>query len=256
MKKILICVLMFLFCLLLVSESKARDPLNAAQRAWVKKHGTIRVGAFEYYPPFGFMDISGEAQGMSIDFWRLLSSKLDIWVQFCPATFNDQLEGLKSGKYDSLAGIFSLTERRRFFEFSMPYTVIRTSIYVKPKHSHLRGLSELRGLRVGAVEGDSGQVVAQKAGLNPLSFMSYRQAIFNVANGNTDAIIMDEPVVAYFVAQHDLQDLVKKIGQPVDQGKMTLPVRKGNRVLLDILNKGISMVASNEWKRIVDKWMK
>lgn len=255
MKKFLISILMCLFCLPLMSEVKAEDPLNGKQRAWLKNHGIIRVGAFDYYPPFGFVDKSGEPKGMSIDFWRLISSKLDFWIQLFPTTFNKQLDGLKGGKYDSLAGIFSLKERRKFFDFSKPYTIIRAYIYVKPQNSHLSSLKDLKGLKVSAVEGDSGQVIARKAGLNPFSFPTYREAIFNLANGDTDAIIMDELVVAYYAEQHNLQKKITKIGQPVDEGKMSLPVRKGNTILLDILNKGIDIVSEHEWKQIKKDWL-
>ncbi len=255
MKKLLVSVLICLFCLPLVSKVKAEDPLNAKQRAWLKNHGTIRVGAFNFYPPFGFVDETGEPQGMSIDFWRLISSKLDFWVQFSPIAFKNQLNGLKSGKYDSLTGIFPLMKRQKFFDFSKSYTIIRTYIYVKPKHSHLESLKDLKGLKVSAVEGDSGQTVGREAGLNPFSFPTYREAIFNLANGDTDAIIMDELVVTYYIAKHNFHGKIIKIGQPVDEGKMTLPVSKGNTILLDILNKGIDMVSKDEWEKIEKEWL-
>jgi len=41
----------------------------------------------------------------------------------------------------------------------------------------------------------------------------------------------------------------------VDQGKMTLPVKKSNQVLLDILNKGVARVSPNELREIADKWL-
>jgi ABC-type amino acid transport substrate-binding protein len=255
MKKFLVSILICLFCLPFMSEVRAEDPLNTKQRAWLKKHGTIRVGAFNFYPPFGFVDETGDPQGMAIDFWRLLSSKLDFWVQFFPTVFKNQLDGLKSGQYDSLTGIFPLMERRKFFDFSKTYTIIRTYIYVKPKHSHLTSLRDIKGFKVGAVEGDSGQDIARQAGLNPFPFGTYKEAVFNLANGDTDAIIMDELVVTYYIAEHKFHDKITKIGKPVDEGKMTLPVRKGNTILLDILNKGVDMVSKDEWEKIEEDWL-
>ena len=250
-KIILIC----LFCLFLITEVQAESPLNAEERAWLKEHGTIKVGVFDLYPPFGFIGGSGEVQGMSIDFWRLLSSNLNFWVQFYPAQFNNQLEGLKNGKYDSLAGIFSLKERLEFFDFSKPYTTILTNIYMKPGISNVKELKDLKELRTTVVEGDSGQVIAINAGLKPLSVATYREAVFDLANGATDAIIMDELVVAYLAEQNDLRDKIIKIGQPVDKGKMTLPVKKGTTILLNILNKGIDMISKHEWKEIEERWL-
>jgi ABC-type amino acid transport substrate-binding protein len=36
---------------------------------------------------------------------------------------------------------------------------------------------------------------------------------------------------------------------------MTLPVSKGNTILLDILNKGIDMVSKDEWEKIEKEWL-
>ena len=255
MKRILMSVAICLICLLFVSAGRAEDPLTPEQRAWIKGHGTIRVGVLSYYPPFAFVDETGEPRGMSIDFWRLLSSRLEFWIQFYPTSFNQQLKGLKSGQFDSLGGIFSLTERRKFFDFTKAYTIIRTNIYVKPKHSHLKSLNDLKELKLSVVEGDSGQAIARKAGLDPSSYTNYREAVFDLADGGTDAIIMDEQVVVYFVAEYDLQDKITKTSRPVDEGEVTLPVRKGDFTLLEILNKGIDMVSKDEWKEIEKEWL-
>lgn len=255
MNNLLIKGVVCLFCVFLFSEAGAQDPLSKKQRAWLEERGTLRIGVFNDYPPFGFVGKSGRPQGMSVDYWQLMSARLDMPVEFHPALFSNQLKGLRNGQYDSLAGIFPLAERREFFDFSRPYTTIRTHIYVKAKYSHLKDLSDLKGLKVGAVEGDSGQVIARKAGLDPLSFTTYLEAILSLADGETDAIIMDELVVGYFSSKYKLGQKISQVGRPVDKGQMTLPVQKGNSILLGILNSGVKAISKEEWKRIKDKWL-
>jgi ABC-type amino acid transport substrate-binding protein len=213
------------------------------------------VGVFNDYPPFGFVDRTGAPKGMSIEFWRLLSSKLGFWVQFYPASFNEQLKGLESGKFDSLAGIFPLKERARRFDFTRPYTTIHTNIYVKPRHRRIKSLQGLRGLKVVVVEGDSGEAICLRAGINPVRVTNYLQAVFELANGDGDAMIMDELVVGYYIKRHGLEKKILKTGPPVDIGSMTLPVRKGNRRLLKILDTGVRSVSRVEWDKIERKWL-
>ena len=165
------------------------------------------------------------------------------------------MDGLKSGNYDSLAGIFDLEERRQWFDFSKPYTVIRTRIYVKPKYSHLETLEDLKDLNVKAVLGDSAYGICEKAGLKLTPSSNYREAVFDVAYGSADAIVMDELVVAYFIKEQSLKGKIINIGQPVDEGRMCLPVKKGNATLLDILNKGIDMVSEAELRGIKESWL-
>jgi polar amino acid transport system substrate-binding protein len=254
-QKGLVCILLILVMLFLVSHSMANDLLSKGQRDWLDRHKEIQVGAFNDYPPFGFVDASGQAQGMSIDFWNIMAQKLSFKVKFHPTAFAQQLEGLKSGRFDSLAGIFPVEERKKFFNFTREYTIIATNIYVRPKYASLKGLKDLKGLKVGGVEGDSGKVIAEKAGLKPKGFTSYLSTVQALGREEIDAIIMDELVVNHYVVQNKLEDKIKKIGQPVDQGKMTLPVAKENTMLLGILNKGVSQVSYEEWLKIRQKWI-
>jgi len=254
-QKGLLCVLVALMVVCIASLAAAKDPLTKEERDWSTKHGVVQVGAFTDYPPFGFVDAKGQAQGMSVDFWNLMASKLGFKVKFHPTLFTEQLQGLKSGQFDSLAGIFPLEERKQSFDFTKQYTVIATNIYVRPKYDNLKVLTDLKRLKVGAVEGDSGQLIAEKAGLKPIGFKSYPDAIRALGEDRIDAIIMDELVVKYYAAKYGLKGRIKKIGEPVDQGKMTLPVAKGNSMLLGILNKGVISVSAQEWTKIRQKWM-
>jgi ABC-type amino acid transport substrate-binding protein len=254
-QKGLVCIFFLLAMFFLVSPSAASDLLTNEQKDWLSRHKEVQVGAFNDYPPFGFVDATGQAQGMSVDFWNLMASRLGFKAQFHPTAFALQLEGLKTGLFDSLAGIFPLDERRKFFGFTKEYTIIATYIYVVPKYAGLKGLMDLKGLKVAGVEADSGKVIAEKAGLKPKGFTSYLSTVQALGRGEIDAIIMDELVVNYYAVQNKLENRIKRIGQPVDQGKMTLPVAKENTMLLGILQKGVSLVSSDEWLKIRQKWV-
>lgn len=256
MKKVIVMLSLLLVSLVVVSRVWAGDPLTAQERAWLKQHGVITVGAFNDYPSFGFVDEHGQAQGISIDYWRLLAATLGFTVEFYPTRFSQQLEGLKSGRFDSLAGIFPLKERAAAFDFSRPYFEIGTYIFVRPQYAHVGGFKNLENLSVGVVKGDSGQILSENAGLKPKTFASYSETIMALAQGEVDAIVMDEPVVAYIRAKNKLGNKIKRVGPPVDEGKMTLPVKKGNTVLLGILNKGVAEISPGQVPGIADKWSK
>ena len=255
MRKLIPGFCFFLCCVLGFPVSGTADPLSPELRTWLIERNVIRVGVFNDYPPFGFIDRTGTPKGMSIEFWRLISSKLGFWVQFYPTSFNEQLTGLESGKFDSLAGIFPLKERARRFDFTRPYTTIHTNIYVKPRHRRIKSLQGLRGLKVVVVEGDSGEAICLRAGINPVRVTNYLQAVFELANGDADAMIMDELVVGYYIKRHGLEQKILKTGPPVDLGRMTLPVRKGNLRLLKILDPGVRSVSRVEWNKIERKWL-
>ena len=247
--------LISLICLAGVFACGVGDPLTAPERAWLEKKGVLNIGVFDGYPPFGFLNEAGAPVGMSIDYWNLLAQKLNLKIKFHPAAFEKQLKGLEGGEFDSLAGIFPLPERQKDFDFSKSYYSINTSLFISPELGDITSLETLPPVPVGVVEGDSSQEEAQKAKLKTMVFSGYLETVMALADGKVKAIILDEPVVTYYIKAKGLEGKIRKVPQPVAQGRMTLPVKKGNTQLLDILNKGVSLVSPEEWREIEEKWL-
>ena len=241
----------------LASASPASSPasLTTAEKDWLAQKGTLQIGAFNDYPPFGFVDKNGKAVGIAVDYWKLVAQRLGVEVAFTPELFADQLDGLKQGRFDSLQGIFPLPERKQWFAFSHPFFVIDTRIYVDAAHTGHTTLKSLEGLKVAVVDGDSGQSIASAAGLTTVVVKGYPQAVKAVASGAAQAMILDQLVADYYIAKYGAGAQVKAVGKPVAVGEMTMPVRKDDTVLLGILNKGIEMVSDSEFAAICDKWM-
>lgn len=110
-------------------------------------------------------------------------------------------------------------------------------------------------MKVAVVDGDSGQAIADKAGLTTLVVAGYPQAVKAVASGTAQATILDQMVADYYIKELKLAAKVKPAGKAVATGLMTMPVRKDDAVLLGILNKGIEMVGDSEFEGIYEKWM-
>ncbi len=192
---------------------------------------------------------------MAVDYWNLVAERLGVAVAFTPELFADQLDGLKQGRFDSLEGIFPLPEREQWFAFSRAYYMIDTRIYVDAAHAGSTTLESLKGLKVAVVDGDSGQQLADDAGLSTLVVKGYPQAVKAVASGAAQATILDQLVADYYITEFKLATKVEAVGKPVASGEMTMPVRKDDTMLLGILNKGIEMVGDSEFEGIYEKWM-
>ncbi len=256
-----LCLIALLPVLLLVFScglDEPQDPLSRKERAWLEKHGPVKVGMQKDFPPFSFLDSSGTPRGFSIDLWRYMAGRLGFEVQFIPDTMKGIMAGLKDDKFDSLAGIFPLQRRKAFFDFSMRFFPVATSIFVNAKITRVYDLRDLDGLRVGAVEEDSSQEVLEIAGINPVLFPTYKGAVVALGQGRLDAVVMDEPVMLYY--RKDL-GLLHKIewarGHPVvDRQDLALPVLKGDEVLVRILNKGLAEASGAELKQIGERWLR
>jgi ABC-type amino acid transport substrate-binding protein len=253
-----IAVLLALFLAVACGLDKPQDPLGRQERAWVKEHSPIKVGVQKDYPPFSFLGPAGEPQGISIGIWKLMAEKYGFEVQFYPSKLKKMLAGLKEGRLDSLAGIFPTAQRKELFDFSKPFYPVATSIFVYYKVHDVDGMEDLGNIKVGAVKGDSGQAIVEKAGYKPQLFSNYKDAVLALGKGELDAIVMDDPVVLYYRKQLGFLDKIEWAeGHPVlDRSDLALPVKKGNQALLRILNKGLAMASGSEMQRLRERWLK
>jgi ABC-type amino acid transport substrate-binding protein len=232
--------------------------LTAEEQAWLAETKELAVGAFDDYPPFSFVaDEGGEPAGIAIDYWTLLGERLGVEIAFSPTTFSNQLDWLKTGKVDSLTGIFPLEERKQWFAFTQPWMAIDTRIFVDAGNKDATTLDELkaRDLTVAVVKDDSGQSIADDAGLKTLVVEGYNQAVEAVGTGDAQAAILDEPVGVFYAKEFGYDGEVMAVGDPVASGTMTLPVDKENTMLLGILEKGIGMIGDSEFEGIYEKYM-
>lgn len=230
--------------------------LTADEQAYITKMGTIKVGAFNDYPPFSFVPSEGgEAVGIAIDYWKLMAYRMGVNVEFTPVAFSEQLDGLKDGTFDSLTGIFPLEERKQWFAFTKPWFMIDTRIYTDAGHTAETTLKSLKGLTVAVVEDDSGQQIADDAGLETLVVTGYAEAVKAVGDGAAQAMILDQLVADYYIKEFDLKGQVVAVGEPVASGEMTMPVRKDDTMLLQVLNTGIYMIGEAEFEGIYESYM-
>jgi polar amino acid transport system substrate-binding protein len=230
--------------------------LTAEQKDWLAQKGTLKVGAFDDYPPFSSVPVEGgEVTGIAIDYWKLMAYRMGVQVEFTPVAFSEQLDGLKDGTFDSLTGIFPLEERKQWFAFTRPWFMIDTRIFTDAAHKADKTLKSLKGLTVAVVKEDSGQQIADDAGLKTLVVSGYPDAVKAVGEGKAQAMILDQPVGDFYVKEFGYTGKVMAVGKPVASGEMTLPVRKDETELLEILNTAISMVGEAEFEGIYESYV-
>ncbi len=234
-----------------------QDPLTAKERAWLKEHGPLRVGADLTYHPFSFLGADGQAEGICAGMWRAMAAKLGFEVRFETLSDEKELERLAAGALDSSTGMFPLAARKELLDFSAPFYPVSTAIFVNNQTSGVRGLEDLAKLKVGAVKDDSAAAILARNKLTPVLFAGFRACVQALGDNQIQAAVMDDPVMLYWRHQLGLGDKISWAeGQAVvERNDLALPVKKGNAVLLGILNKGLALVSGSEMQRLRERYL-
>ena len=185
----------------------------------------VRMGTEGAYPPYNFINDSGEIAG----FERVVGDELCTRAGFtCEWVTNDWdsiIPNLTSGNYDTIIAGMSITEEREeIVDFTQPYFPPAESLFV--------GLSEdftLEGAVVAAQTNtiQAGYIAASGATL--IEFATPDETVAAVRNGEADAVFADGDYLLP-IANEDPDLMV--VGEPVQLGGgVGMAMREGDERL-------------------------
>jgi polar amino acid transport system substrate-binding protein len=218
------------------------------------------VGTDAAYAPFESQNEKGEIVGMTIDMLGAVAQKAGIELKFVNTPWEGIFNSLQQGDRDLLASSITITdERKQTMDFSVPYINAGQILVVKNETQGVTTLADLAGKTVGAQIGTTGAFEIDKvAGVTKKEYDEVGLAFADLANGRIDAVVCDTPVAAQFALQSDeYKGTLKIVGEPFTDEYYGVAVKKGNKKVLDTINKGLQKVLdSGENKTIEAKWLR
>jgi polar amino acid transport system substrate-binding protein len=215
------------------------------------------VGSSATYRPFAYELPTREIVGYDIDIIRAVANNAGLQVRIVNTPWTGIFAALNNGDIDLvISGVMISDRRRQSYDFTAPYFEARQLIAV-PIASKVRGLKDLAGRKIGVVTGSSADDIASrqfgKTNSDIRRFESTPVAIAELLGGGLDAVIGDNGVIAYRVQEH--REL-KTVSDPLFPAEyFGIVVRKGNKGLLDQLNRGLAAtMADGSYARAYRKW--
>jgi polar amino acid transport system substrate-binding protein len=120
-------------------------------------------------------------------------------------------------------------------------------------------LPDLKGKKAGAQIGTTGAMEIKKvAGVELKTYDEIGLAFEDMAAGRIAAVVCDTPVAANFALQREeYKAKFKIVGEPFTEEFYGIVVKKGNKELLDLINKGIKAVKTKKLdKKIAKDWLR
>ncbi len=208
------------------------------------------------WPPFESVDeATKEFVGFDIDLVNAVAAEAGFEVTFVNAPWDTLLAGLATGQYDMAASAMTITEeRRKQFDFSDPYYNAGQLIAVAINNEVISKPADLVGKTVGAQLGTTGAMeVDAISGATLKNYDEISQAFLDLINGQVDAVVADNPLVAAYVAKYSGR--IKSVGMPFTEEYYGIAVKKGmpellaaiNAALKSLTDKGVIADLENKW---------
>lgn len=215
-------------------------------------------GGDHAYPPYEFLDASGEPSGFNVDLTREIARVLDLDIEIRLGPWTRILESLGSGEIDAAMGMFYSPARDRTYGFSPPFTVNHgVAVTRLGESASPESAEDLRGKRLVLQSGDVMDEYVREHGLiGHLTLVETQEdALRELAQGLHDCALVSRLTALHLIREHGWDNLVvgpRPLASP-EYGYAALDQRT---VLLAQLTEGLKLVEnSGEFRRIQKKWL-
>jgi polar amino acid transport system substrate-binding protein len=198
--------------------------------------------------------------GFDIDFMNAVSKEAGFKAEYKNTAWDGIFGGLEAGKYDAIVSSVTITdERKKQYDFSDPYITVGQILVVPKATKNVKTLADLKGKKVGAQIGTTGSFEVKKVeGLELKTYDEIGLAFEDMAAGRLAGVVCDEPTAANFALQRaEYKAKFQIVGEPFTREFYGVVVKKGNRELLDLINKGIRAVQAKKIdEQLRKKWLR
>ncbi|OWU79378.1 transporter substrate-binding domain-containing protein [Phaeobacter sp. 22II1-1F12B] len=211
---------------------------------------TVRMGTEGAYPPYNFINDSGEVDGFERELGDELCARAELTCEWVKNDWDSIIPNLVSSNYDTIMAGMSITdERDEVIDFTQDYYPPTESAYV--------ALSEGVDLEGGIVSAQTATIQAgyvAESGATLVEFATPEETIAAVRNGEADAVFADYDYLLPLVEESGGELMFVGEGVPLGGG-VGMGLRESDTELRDKFDAAItSMKEDGSLNALLDKW--
>jgi polar amino acid transport system substrate-binding protein len=146
----------------------------------------VRIGTEGAYPPFNFINDSGELDGFELELGNAVCERAGLTCEFVQNEWDSIIPNLVSGNYDVIMAGMSITEERdEVIDFTQDYSPATPSAFVARSAD-----ADLLGT-VAAQTGTIQAAYIAESGATLIEFATPEETVAAVRNGEADAVFAD-----------------------------------------------------------------
>jgi polar amino acid transport system substrate-binding protein len=157
----------------------------------------VRMGTEGAYPPYNFINDSGEIDGFERELGDELCARAELTCEWVTNDWDSIIPNLVSGNYDTIIAGMSITpERDEVIDFTQPYT--------QPDPSAVASMIDGLDLSDAIIAAQTGTIQAgyvTDLGATLVEFATPDETVAAVRNGEVDAVIADKAFLESIVAE-------------------------------------------------------
>ncbi|MDQ7048124.1 MAG: transporter substrate-binding domain-containing protein [Enterobacterales bacterium] len=243
--------------LLSIAFFYASFAISLQQEEYKLPERPLRIAVLKNNPPFSLKLPNQKIVGLYIDIWELWSKQTGIAVEFYSGDYANNVESLRNGIVDIQSGLFMNDDRRQWADFSIPVHRVTTGIFVLSKDDNdieIENFSHKR-IAVGASSYQERYLKSDYPTINIKGYKDPKQSILALLEGRVDAIVSEEPFIDAQLSIMGIKGAFIRSRKPFLVNTVHALIPKGQTSLLQLVNKGLSLISIDELIQAERKWL-
>ena len=212
---------------------------------------TIRMGTEGAYPPYNFVNDSGEVDGFEREVGDELCKRANLNCTWVINDWDSIIPNLVSGNYDTIiAGMSITSERDEVIDFTSEYFPPDPSTYVALAGASADVVNGVVAAQTSTIQ--AAYIASSSATV--VEFATPEETVAAVRNGEADAVLADDAYLADIVNASNGE--LAFVGSPVAiGGGIGMGIRESDTELKATMNTAIaSMKADGTLTKLIAKW--
>ncbi|WP_332287611.1 transporter substrate-binding domain-containing protein [Aquincola agrisoli] len=241
------------------ADVRPQTTLTDAQRAWIRAHGSLRVGFDAAFAPIAFTSLAGGFDGLAADITRAVAGKVGLIVAVEESgSFADVYARALRGDIDVIAAAARNNERGRDFDFVGPFLRVPTVVVAASDRDLDAGL-DAPGRRRLALLREHFLLPLLRSRHPNLALQEYAtqaEVLQAVRRGDAELAIGNMKVVNELLeARH--AGALRTIGTvPQGDSELYFAVRKSLPEMAGVLRAGLDAMTPAERAAIDNRWLR
>ena len=224
--------------------------------ARLRARGTLRWGGdMQGGEPYVFQDPRDGRRltGFEVEIADALARRLGVRAEFVQNDWQTLIPSLERGDFDvALNGIEVTPARRARVAFTRPYYAFTETLVVRRDDRSVHGLGDLRGARVGTLEGSLAlDLVRAAPGVELVLYEGVEEPYLDLERGRVRAVLLDNIIAA----RYGLPRPTLRAAGTLGEGVYAIALRPSEPELLSAVDGALTATTGEgELRRILERW--
>jgi len=192
--------------------------------------------------------------GFEVDIMDAIAEELGRKPVFVYNAWDELIPGLDAHIYDvAIDGLEVTPEHEGEVDFSIPYYKTFIQLAVRSDNTEIKNVGDCEGKVIGTLKESIAEQILKKVGnVKIRSYIVEANAYEDLRNGRLDGALFDFPIAQYSAGFYSD---IKFVGEPVGSLTYAIAVRKGDKKLLEDINRALVTIRDNgKLREIYDRW--